>query len=199
MFKPIKVDTSKESLEKIKKIVVLLSSNNIAKINSTKKVLGKYFLDYELKCFSTTSNVSNTPKTDEESLLGCYNRNLELKTLSTADIYISLEGNISKISNMWFLGGWAMVSCDEYNFYGKSAMIKIDNNIVKEVLNDNSANLSDIVIKMYGNMAKEVITNFGTNGLLTNNLYTRVDEFEDALKCAIGQMKFENRFSYLFK
>ena len=26
----------------------------------------------------------------------------------------------------------------------------------------------------------------GANGIITNKLYTRVDEFEDAIKCALG-------------
>ncbi|MWM31797.1 DUF84 family protein, partial [Escherichia coli] len=52
--------------------------------------------------------------------------------------------------------------------------------------------LSDLVIKKLTSVSKEDLEKLGTNGILTNKMYTRTDEFSTALRCALGSMITEH-------
>lgn len=52
----------------------------------------------------------------------------------------------------------------------------------------NNIELSEIIKARYNDISAEQMERWGTNGIITNGLYTRVNEFEDALLCAIGSV-----------
>jgi non-canonical (house-cleaning) NTP pyrophosphatase len=63
-----------------------------------------------------------------------------------------------------------------------------------DVANSLSRNikLSDLVLKKFVTVSKEDLERLGTNGILTNGMYTRSDEFNIALRCALGSMIAEH-------
>ena len=84
-----------------------------------------------------------------------------------------------------FLCGWTVIynkEDDEY-YYGCSAKVKVPDEIIKKTTK--TKRLSDVVAELVGNTGDE-ISKIGTNGILTNGLYTRTDEFTDSVLCAIS-------------
>ena len=165
---------------------IVVCSKNKSKNKAVEEVVAKFFNDYKIISVETNSGVSETPIGDEEGLLGCKNRILDArKQIEDADIYISMEGILTECSFGSYLCGWTMVfdkSKNEY-FTGCSAKVKVKDEIIKNVTKDQR--LSKVVADYTGS-TDEKISLLGTNGMLTNGVYTRTDEFIDSVKCALS-------------
>lgn len=167
-------------------IKIIVCSKNKAKNTAVENVIKKFITKYEIISLDTKSNVSETPIGDEEGIKGCINRiENAKKQINDANLYIAMEGIITEAVGEKFLCGWTTIynsDTDEY-LYGCSAKI----NIPKNITNDLSKNdrLSDIVAK-HLNISEDKVKNNGTNGIITNGCYTRIDEFTDSLLCAIS-------------
>ena len=182
-----------------KKIVVC--SKNKAKNKAVENVVKGFIDEYEIISLDTNSKVSETPIGDEEGITGCINRISDAKTqIKNADLYIAMEGILTKTFDETFLCGWTIIydrKLNEY-LYGCSAKVHVPKNIIKNLSKDER--LSDVVAKYIGSSEEEV-RNYGTNGMLTNGCYTRTDEFTDSVLCAISSRftKLENKDKVLIK
>lgn len=171
----------------------VLSSTNKAKKEATLQVLSKFYSDFTLDCIDVDSKVSKTPDTDDEGINGCLNRIDEAKKkISDAQGYIGLEGIITRNQFGTFLCGWCVIDLDGKKGYGCSAKVQIPDFIAEKITT--FGELSEIVMQNYPSDLAQDISLIGTNGVITNKGYTRVDEFVDALKCAIGYMSNEKNF-----
>ncbi len=168
------------------KILIIVCSKNKAKNDAVINVMQKYFENFEIKSLATNSGVSETPIGDEEGIKGCINRIKDaISKEKNGNLYIAMEGILSETTHGMFLCGWTVIYNkieDEY-YYGCSAKVKIPDEIIKKF--SKSERLSDIVAKYLGRTEDE-ISKIGTNGVLTNGEYTRIDEFIDSVKCAIS-------------
>ena len=169
-----------------KEIKIVVCSKNKAKNAAAENVIKQFIKNYKIYSLDTNSGVSETPIGDEEGITGCINRiNDAKKQISDANLYISMEGILTKTYDETFLCGWSTIynnDTNEYS-YGCSAKIQIPKNIIENLSKDER--LSDVVAK-YMNSTEEQVRNYGTNGMLTNGCYTRTDEFTDSLLCAIS-------------
>lgn len=168
----------------------VLSSTNKAKTKATKQVLAEFFPDFELECLDVESGVSKTPDTDDEGIQGCLNRISQAKIKSpSADGYLGLEGIITKNSFGVFICGWCVVELKDKQGIGCSAKVQLPNFIANKI--ETFGQLSNLVKESYPSELVSEMDVIGTNGVVTNKGYTRVDEFVDALKCAIGYISNE--------
>ena len=169
-----------------KEIKIVVCSKNKAKNIAAENVIKQFIKNYKIYSLDIDSGVSETPIGDEEGIKGCINRiNDAKKQISDANLYISMEGILTKTSDETFLCGWSTIynnDTNEYS-YGCSAKIQIQKDIIENLSKDER--LSDVVAK-YMNSTEEQVRNYGTNGMLTNGCYTRTDEFTDSLLCAIS-------------
>lgn len=167
---------------------IVLSSTNKAKIQAVKDFFNSLDIEFDLKCVDVDSGVSKTPESDNEGIQGCINRISEAKKIGNADIYIGMEGIITKNLFGTFLCGWVCIENKlSEKYFGCSAKCQLPLKIAE---NSNSfRELSQLVKETYPTRLTKDIDIIGTNGIITNNLYTRVDEFQDALKCAFGYMQ----------
>lgn len=169
-----------------KEIKIVVCSKNKAKNIAAENVIKQFIKNYKIYSLDTDSGVSETPIGDEEGIKGCINRiNDAKKQISDANLYISMEGILTKTFDETFLCGWSTIynnDTNEYS-YGCSAKIQIQKDIIENLSKDER--LSDVVAK-YMNSTEEQVRNYGTNGMLTNGCYTRTDEFTDSLLCAIS-------------
>lgn len=168
-----------------KKIIAVCSKNK-AKNNAVKEVLSRFFDDFEIISLETNSGVSETPVGDDEGLTGCKNRIEDAKKqVPNADLYIAMEGILTKCNFGTYLCGWTMVYTPETNEYssGCSAKVKVPDEIIENLSQD--MRLSKVVADYVG-MTDEEISKLGTNGMLTNGAYTRTAEFIDSVLCAIS-------------
>jgi inosine/xanthosine triphosphatase len=174
---------------------IVLASTNKAKIMATERTLAKFFPNNNLVSVNTDSGVSTTPLNDDEGIQGCFNRIKEAKKMiAPSDMYIALEGILTKNAHGIFLCGWAIVESVEKNRIGLgcSAKVKIPDYIARNV--DNFKELSDIVQQQYNSDLVNKISELGSNGIITDGKYDRVDEFEDAITCAIAYIQNENNY-----
>ena len=169
-----------------KENLIVVCSKNKAKNDAVINVMKDYVEKFEIKSLETNSKVSETPIGDEEGITGCFNRiNDALKQEKNGNLYVAMEGILSKTKYGTFLCGWTVIYNkieDEY-YYGCSAKIKVPDTIIENT--SKSQRLSDVVAQFVGSTGDE-ISKIGTNGILTHGAYTRTDEFADSIKCAIS-------------
>lgn len=170
---------------------IILTSTNDAKIAATQKTATKLFGEVEIVPLKVETGVSNTPLTDEEGIEGAIHRIEEAKKMDdSADLYVGLEGILSKNKYGSFICGWAVVeSKDNRRAYGCSGKVQLPPFIANHI--ESFQELSDEVKKRYPSSFVEEMPMIGSNGIITNRFYTRVDEFEDALLCTFGYMANE--------
>ncbi|MEQ1968115.1 inosine/xanthosine triphosphatase [Xenorhabdus nematophila] len=173
-----------------KYITILLSSNNEAKISSTRNVFSVLYPDFKLHYHSISSGVNETPDTDEEAVKGCHTRieQLENSVNYQADYVIALEGLTETNSFGSFVYGWAVIkdtATGKY-YYGCSGKVMLPEEVSSRLSKDTK--LSELVLSLYPQFSKTDMDKLGTNGVLTNGLYSRIHEFETALKCAFGSL-----------
>ncbi|HAK1939075.1 TPA: DUF84 family protein [Salmonella enterica] len=177
-----------------KNIVIALCSENRAKIKATKEICSLAFPDFSLKCYAVSSGVSETPDSDEEALVGCHRRieNLQSGLNGEADLIIALEGLTETTSFGTFLYGWAVLKhvSSGKMFYGCSGKVMLPDDVANGLSCD--VKLSDLVLEKFISVSREELERLGTNGGLTDGMYTRSDEFSTALRCALGSMLAEH-------
>lgn len=164
----------------------VLCSTNEAKRAATEQLLAQlYGSDYQLTCVDTDSGVSETPDSDDEGIRGALNRIADAqRQLPDADMYIGLEGIITRNQFGTFLCGWAVVQdASGKTYMGCSAKVQLPEVLLQDL--SSFKKLSEITARTYPDRAT-ALSKLGTNGVITNGLYTRVDEFIDALSCAFG-------------
>lgn len=163
----------------------VLSSTNKAKSEAVRQVLSEFYPESELVCVDVDSGVSKTPDTDDEGIQGCINRIEQAKkTIPDADGYLGLEGIITRNTFGVFICGWCVVEIGNKQGVGCSAKVQLPESIASQI--STFGELGKMVKDTYPSDLVNEIDLIGTNGVVTNKGYTRVDEFIDALKCAIG-------------
>lgn len=100
--------------------------------------------------------------------------------------YIGLEGIITRNSYGTFICGWCVILYHSKRGIGCSAKVQLPDSIARYV--SSFKELSALVKEVYPSSLTSNIDVIGTNGIITNRGYTRVDEFVDAIKCASGGM-----------
>ncbi len=169
---------------------IVITSTNIGKITATKKVLAEIFKNYQLIPIEVNSGVSKTPLSEEEGIRGCLQRIANAKKIiHDADIYLGLEGVISKNEFGSFICGWAVVDYVKIDRMGMGCGAKVQlPEIYAKKINDYDE-LSEVIKKEYPSGMVEKMREIGANGVITNGLYTRVDNFTDALHSAFGYIQ----------
>lgn len=166
---------------------IIICSKNKAKNDAVKIVLKQFFESFDTKALETDSEVSETPIGDDEGIEGCLNRIKDaISQDNTGMLYIAMEGILSETKyGGTFLCGWTVIynKVENEYYYGCSSKVKVPDEIILNM--DKTQRLSDVVAKYIGSTDEEV-SKMGTNGMLTNGVYTRTNEFIDSVQCAIS-------------
>jgi len=166
---------------------ILLTSKNPAKVNATEKAISDIFGKYKIETVEVASGVSKTPDSDEEGIKGCLQRIEEAKkAFPDKDVYIGLEGIVRRNRYGTFLCGWCVVDLPKEKRLGIgcSAQVRLPDFIADKI--NTFEELSSLVKAKYPSSLVSEINEIGTNGIITGKLYTRIHEFEDAIRCALG-------------
>jgi inosine/xanthosine triphosphatase len=171
---------------------IIVGTKNLAKLNACRVVFNEAYGkgQFLIKGIEVDTGVSAMPMNNEESYLGALNRlNAAEKAEPRADIFVGLEGGVEEgPANGLFLLGWAVVKASESEKIGvgHSGGVKLPQNIADKVRQGQE--LGPLIKEMTGDTNNEIRHSLGTNGLLTNGLYPRNREFEDALRNAVGML-----------
>jgi inosine/xanthosine triphosphatase len=173
---------------------IAIGTLNKAKNAAVQNVIKTVWNDVEFISIETDSGISNQPLNDEESIKGAINRARQALAHDNADYGIGLEGGVHTIENHgMFLHGWIAIVDNDGNIgLGRSGSIELPKHI--ELRINNGEELGPIMQELMKDDKNTIRHSDGTNGILTNGLYTRVKEFEDATRCALA--KFVSRDWY---
>jgi inosine/xanthosine triphosphatase len=168
---------------------IAIGTENKAKIQAVETIIRQVWKDVEFSYHKTESMVNEQPVNDEEAIKGATNRAKQAITKGNADYGIGLEGTVNSNRYGMFLHGWVVIIDKEHNIsYGQSASIQLPKTIEYRI--KNGEELGPIIQELMKDDKNTIRHSEGTNGILTNGLYSRVKEFEDATRCALA--KFVN-------
>jgi inosine/xanthosine triphosphatase len=151
------------------------------------------FLTREVK-----TEVNHTPTSQEELMLGTERRSRNLiailkKEQMIADYYIGMEGGFHQVKKdfnekpgggpLVFLQSWAYVSNGREGYFGASGMIEVPHQIFLPVLHQGEE-LNKVIDEI--TEQKDIRNRQGIWGVLTGELVTRQDSFEQALVAALA-------------
>jgi inosine/xanthosine triphosphatase len=165
---------------------IVIATENNAKIQAVKKVFESVFGALEILAEKFPSEVAEQPLSETEGLQGALNRakNARIK-YPEADYCVGLEGYVDSGKFDMFLGGAvAIISKDGRIGLSPSAKVRLPRFMQEKI--EAGAELGPLVKELMQDETGKIRQNEGTNGLLTNGLYTRIDEFADATKCALA-------------
>ena len=176
---------------------IAIGTLNKAKVSAVENIIKTIWNDVEFYSIETDSKISAQPLTDEESIRGAITRAKEaiIKVNKqynvNVDYGIGLEGNIQNNSYAMFLHGWvAIVDKEGQIGLGQSASVQLPKKIESRI--NAGEELGPMMQKLLKDDENKIRHSEGTNGILTNGLYTRVNEFEDATKCALARFVNKN-------
>ncbi len=163
---------------------VIIGSKNPVKINATKIAFNKMFSDesFSFHGVDATSQVSDQPFSDQETLCGAINRSNNAKVaFNDADYWIGIEGGVSKNNEEMQVFAWVFIQSESINGKAKTATFNLPKKIIELV--DTGMELGDaddLVFKRKNSKQQN-----GAVGILTNNLIDREKYYTHALIMAL--------------
>lgn len=167
-------------------MIIAVGTKNDAKNEAVRAVLEPLWPNTVCIPINAPSGVTAMPMTAEETLRGARNRAHAALGLVPEAVYgVGLEGGVEEIYGTLFLGGWAVIVDRAGNRgEGASARVALPETIAERLrAGEELGPLMQTILKDNGNVVRHTL---GTHGILTNERYTRVDEFTHALQCAVA-------------
>lgn len=164
---------------------VIISTENNAKVTAVKKVFLDVWPEIEFVTEKFPSNVSDQPTSEIEGVEGALNRakNAQAK-FPQADYCVGMEGYVDENKYGLFLAGAVAIIDKQGNIgIGFSAKMILPKLIESRIKSGKELGL--VIKELMVDTADSIRQFDGTNGILSKGLYNRVDEFQDATKCAL--------------
>jgi inosine/xanthosine triphosphatase len=162
---------------------VIITSSNQSKIKAVENAFLKVFPEQEFvfESVSVQSDVSDQPLTRAETLQGAKNRVQNALNIIQGDFYVGLEGGVEFENDDLFCFGFAVVSDGVKTGVSQTATFMLPPKIAELIKQGYELGVADDMFFGRENSKK---TN-GSIGLLTNDLITRSQKFENAIIMAL--------------
>ncbi|WP_337955927.1 DUF84 family protein [Bacillus weihaiensis] len=172
-----------------KKLIIAIGTENPTKVNAVKAALAPY-LEASFVQADVSSDVSDQPKSDDETLTGAINRAKNVLYHSKADLGIGLEGGLIKTTSGYFLCNWgALVDEKLKPIVAGGARIVIPDEIGERVFKGQELGVvMDDYVKKHN-----VRQNEGAIGIFTNGLVDRTKMFTELSTLLIGQYFYQQQ------
>lgn len=166
---------------------VAVGTQNKAKLKAVEKVFNSAYGKVAVEGVAAESGISDQPMNDEESIRGAINRaDAALGEVPSAEYGVGLEGNVAETAGHMFLRGWvAIKKRSGETGLGHSGGLELPESIRRQILGGKE--LGPLIQEMLEDKDNEVRHSLGTNGVLSDGLYTREDEFTHAVQCALAK------------
>jgi inosine/xanthosine triphosphatase len=165
---------------------IIIASTRIPKINGVKKAVGRISSHFGIDQTSISfvsveaqSGVSDTPKSIEELMLGAEQRAKKaFQKKDTERVFsVGVEGGLFMCGEKVFLQSWVCVYDGAQCHFGSSGSIELPRDLAKTVIID-GIDLGTAIDKFAQQV--DIRSKQGTFGILTRDLITREDSFEEA-------------------
>lgn len=170
---------------------IIIASKRLPKINGVKKAVEKissrFDIDQSSISYTTVdakSGVADTPKSTEESMQGAKQRARSIfpRDEKNAVLSIGVEGGLFSAEGKTFLQSWVCVYDGEHFHFGCSGSIELPDQLSNAVMEQGE----DLAAAIDALTRENNIRNRqGTFGVLSNDLITREDSFEQAAILAL--------------
>ena len=164
---------------------IAVGTTNPNKIEAVCEIINKVWPNSEIIPIKVSSEVSDQPHTDEETIQGATNRAKNSLKKANADMGIGIEGGLTKISGETFVTNWAVIIDKENNLGIGCGPKFILPKTIKQKLEEGKE-LGDAMIEFTGE--KNINHTNGAIGIFTNNLLTRKDNNQIAIICALAKI-----------
>lgn len=165
---------------------ILVGSKNPVKIDAVRVALSNYFDNIEVIGYEVESGVSTQP-IGEETFIGAKNRALNLKLLYSknnkdAELFVGIEGGITKMYDRWFAFGCMCIIDNNDNIgFGTSPHFELPISVVEKLLN--GIELGTVMDEIQN--AENTKQKNGAIGYFTNGVMNRKELYVEGLKVAI--------------
>jgi inosine/xanthosine triphosphatase len=160
---------------------------NKAKNEAVRNIFDKVYDKNEYLSVETNSLIRNQPLSSDEAIDGAINRARDaLSKAPGFDFGVGLEGTVDSNKHGMFLLGWVAVVNKQGKYgIGSSGAVLLPDYMRKKI--ESGYELGPVVQDLMNDSNNEIRHSEGACGLLTNGMYSRVHEFEDALICALSK------------
>lgn len=166
---------------------IIIATENKAKVQATTTIFKQVFTGVEVISEKFSSGISEQPLSEEEGIQGATNRAQHARAkYPEADYCVGLEGFVdTNIYGMFLAGTVAIVNQVGEVGLGTSAKMQLPNSLRAQL--EAGAELGPLMQTLMNDPQNNIRHHEGTGGILTKGLYNRIEEFEDATKCALAR------------
>lgn len=172
---------------------IIISSKNPVKIKATIDGFRKMFpeQDFEIEGISVSSDVSDQPMSDSETMLGAYNRATKASAnQSDADFWVGIEGGIEDKNLEMESFAWVVIKSLNKVGKGRTGTFLLPEKVSELIRKGKElGEANDIVFGMTNSKQKG-----GAIGILTNNLIDRSQFYTEAVILALISFKNEDLY-----
>ena len=167
---------------------VIIASKNPVKINSVKIAFDQMFPSdvFEFNEIEVSSDVSDQPLSDSETLQGAINRSNNAKSKhADADYWVGIEGGVDKKDNQMEVFAWIFIQSNDLEGKARTATFNLPKKIIELI--DSGMELgdaNDIVFNRKNSKQKN-----GAVGILTGDLIDRERYYTHAITMALIPFK----------
>ena len=176
----------------MKKIVI--ASKNPVKINATLQGFKRMFPQesFKIEGISVPSQVSDQPKTDEETFRGAYNRAENASQAAPLnDFWVGIEGGVEESSHGMGTLAWVVIKSKDNKFgRGRTGTFFLPPKVAELVKQGKELGEADDIVFSRVNSKQDN----GSVGILTDNVMNRTDFYAGAVILAL--IPFKNTVLY---
>ncbi len=161
-----------------------IGTTNQAKSAAVRVEWAKHFEGSTFQEYKVSSDISEQPIGDSETLTGAKNRALNVFINKDVDIAFGLEGGVKELGGVMYICNWGVLATKEDQvFIAGGAQIPLPEEVSQAIRNGGELGpIMDNYTKREGIRYKE-----GAIGVFTHGLVTRSDMFEHIIRLLIGQ------------
>lgn len=165
---------------------IAVGSRNPVKIEAVKRAFEKVFPEtsWEVEGVDVSSEVSDQPMSDIESITGARNRATKSRDALNADYGVGLEGGLQQIGDDWFDCGW-MVIINKEGIEGIGSTVRMHTPDKMIAMVQEGMELGHVNDKLFGTENSK--QGDGHFGLMTNNAITRTSGYTEGVIAALAR------------
>lgn len=166
---------------------IAIGTTNKAKIGAVEVIVQQFFNHAEFTYYQAASDVSEQPRTNEETRQGAINRAKNTMVATGAPLSFGLEGGVTEIEGIMYVCNWgALVLDDGTVFTAAGAQIVLPEEIAGEIRNGKELGP---VMEAY-TQRRDIRQHAGAVGIFTHGLVDRQKMFEHIITLLVGQYLF---------
>ncbi|OAJ35905.1 hypothetical protein BDV3_000286 [Batrachochytrium dendrobatidis] len=163
---------------------IVVGSTNAAKLRAARTACSQIFSTHSVivEGLSVPSGVAAQPLSDNETIRGAENR-AKASLCARPQSDYGIEGGIHQIGDRWFESGWIAVLSNKGEMgLASSGRFELSKKIMSKILTGQE--LAEVIDELSG--LKDVRSNSGAMGLISNGLIQRDDMYVSGVIFAFG-------------